>query len=198
MKIREAVSETIIIEKSKFISFIYPCDNVEQYRNFLDELKVKYYDSTHVCSAYIINNSQHHNDDGEPQGSAGLPILSTLNKYQLEDCCGIVVRYFGGIKLGIGGLIRAYSTAIEEAMKKATLLQAQKLFLFKVALDYNQAFKLRSILENYAYSFEEIYHENVEYRFFLKEQTLSENILNICKETPPQFIKEETIYLPVK
>ena len=107
---------TIIINKSKFIALIYYIDNINEINNLLDKVKKEYKDATHYCYAYILDNSEKANDDGEPTGTAGLPILNVLKKENLNHVLCIVVRYFGGIKLGAGGLIRAYSNATKEVI----------------------------------------------------------------------------------
>ena len=97
------------IKKSKFISKLYRVNNIEDVNNILSSLRKEYSDATHHCYAYIINNSKKSSDDGEPGGTAGIPILQVLDKNNLNYVLCVVIRYFGGIKLGAGGLVRAYS-----------------------------------------------------------------------------------------
>lgn len=109
----------IEIKKSKFITYIYPVENVSQVEEILESIRVKHNDATHVCFAYVIGspNVERASDDGEPDGTAGKPILDVIKKNNLEDVLVIVVRYFGGIKLGAGGLVRAYSSSVSEILK---------------------------------------------------------------------------------
>lgn len=114
-------NEIQIIKKSKFISYIKKVYNTSDANNYLEEIKNIHNDATHVCYAYIIDNQIKFNDDGEPNSTAGLPILEVLRKNDLNYVLAIVVRYFGGIKLGSNGLIRAYSNStkslIDDNMK---------------------------------------------------------------------------------
>ena len=104
------------INKSKFYSFIYEVQTVEQVEKVLTELRAEYKMATHICYAYILSspNVEKRSDDGEPSGTAGLPILTILKRKKLTNALAVVVRYFGGKKLGAGGLIRAYTHAIAD------------------------------------------------------------------------------------
>ena len=110
--IKETTKNTIEIKKSKFITILYRINNVEEVNTILYKVSSKYSDATHVCYAYILNNIEKCSDNGEPSGTAGLPILNVLKKKNLTNILAIVIRYFGGIKLGAGGLVRAYSNSI--------------------------------------------------------------------------------------
>lgn len=106
------------INKSKFYSFIYNVTSVEQVTKILQELRTEYKKATHVCYAYILSSpsAEKCSDDGEPGGTAGLPIITMLKRKNRKDCLAVVVRYFGGKKLGAGGLIRAYTHSIAECL----------------------------------------------------------------------------------
>ena len=99
------------VQKSRFISYVNHIENETQAQDFVNQIRKKHFDATHNCYAYIIgehSDTQKSNDDGEPSGTAGVPILEVLKKNELSDVVVVVTRYFGGIKLGAGGLIRAY------------------------------------------------------------------------------------------
>lgn len=113
----------IIIKNSKFITLLYKVYSQEDIKNYLKEVKYLYPNATHYCYAYILNNEKKSSDDGEPSGTAGTPILNILESNNLNYVLSIVVRYFGGIKLGSSGLIRAYSRSIKEALKENTLTE---------------------------------------------------------------------------
>lgn len=120
-----APSEGIYTEKrSKFIAIALPVRTVEEVKQYLETYQKKYYDARHVCYAYMLGHERKDfraNDNGEPSGTAGKPILGQINSYELTDVLIIVVRYFGGIKLGTSGLIVAYRTAASEALTNAKI-----------------------------------------------------------------------------
>ena len=118
---KEASAE-IIIQKSRFIGYASPCENEEEALSFLDSVRQKHHDARHACYAYIIGHNEgimRYSDDGEPGGTAGLPIMSLLRGRHLVNCIVVVVRYFGGILLGTGGLVRAYSESCRSAVQCA-------------------------------------------------------------------------------
>ncbi|MFC0264834.1 YigZ family protein [Fontibacter flavus] len=121
-------SEGLYKEKgSKFLAFAYPVDSEDQIKETLDELRKRYYDARHHCYAYILGKNQdiyRANDDGEPNHSAGDPILGQIRSHQLTNVLIVVIRYFGGTKLGVGGLISAYKTAAAEAIENNEIIIA--------------------------------------------------------------------------
>ena len=123
----ETPSEGLYKEKmSKFLAFAEPCRTVEQAKEIITRYKKEYFDARHVCWAYMLGAERtefRSNDDGEPSGTAGKPILGQINSFNLTDLCVIVVRYFGGIKLGTSGLIEAYRTAAQEALNAAQVVE---------------------------------------------------------------------------
>ena len=122
LTILQACSHEIIIEKSRFICTLTKVRTEAEAQDSVKKLKKHYWDATHNCSAYIIDATlQRSSDDGEPSGTAGLPMLEVLRKQQLVQVSAVVTRYFGGIKLGAGGLVRAYTTSVVEALKVAGL-----------------------------------------------------------------------------
>lgn len=112
--------------KSKFFSYIFPVKTEEEVKDILEEYRKKYYDARHVCWAYMIGTSRENfraNDDGEPSGTAGRPILGQINSSELTNVLIIVIRYFGGTLLGTGGLVRAYKDAAAAAIENAKILE---------------------------------------------------------------------------
>lgn len=132
---------TIIIKNSRFICYIYKVDNIDEINNILNDIRVKYYDATHCCHAYILDNIKKESDDGEPSGTAGIPMLQVLEKNNLNHVLCIVVRYFGKIKLGAGGLVRAYTKSVTEALKNNIITLVKGI---KVRLIFNYE-KLKNI-----------------------------------------------------
>ena len=123
MQILDTVIDKQVIERSEFIAILKRCFSIEQAKQIVEEVMIDYPNATHYCYAYLLANNQFSksNDNGEPSGTAGSPILQVLLKNQLDNVICVVVRYFGGIKLGAGGLIRAYSSSCANAVNKATL-----------------------------------------------------------------------------
>lgn len=127
----EAPSEAIFTEKrSKFLAFAYPVTTVDEVKERVAELNKKYFDARHVCWAYMLGAARTEfraNDNGEPSGTAGKPILGQINSLELTDVLVAVVRYFGGIKLGTSGLIVAYRQAAREALEAATIIECHEM-----------------------------------------------------------------------
>lgn len=135
----------IVIKKSKFITYVYNVSTKEQAIEKIEMVKNEYKDATHVCYAYIINNNSKYDDNGEPSGTAGMPILNILQKEKLDNVLCIVVRYFGGIKLGAGGLVRTYAKACKDAIISKELEKGYKI---KLSFDYNDIKTIDYLLKN--------------------------------------------------
>ena len=111
-------------KRSKFLAFVHHVDSVDEAMAFVKEYRKKYYDARHCCYAYVLGSDRadfRANDDGEPSSTAGKPILGQLNRLELTDVLVVVIRYYGGVNLGTGGLIVAYRTATEDALSKAVI-----------------------------------------------------------------------------
>ena len=134
--VKDEVINEIIIEKSRFITYLKRVDNIDEATDYLAQIKKKHYDATHHCSALIIDDIMRSNDNGEPSGTAGVPILDVLKKNDINKTICVVVRYFGGIKLGAGGLVRAYSSSCSEALKKASFTTLKKFKRYELIIDY--------------------------------------------------------------
>ena len=129
----------INIQKSRFITYVNRAETEQQAQAFIEEIKSKHRSANHNCSAYLIgeyDSVQKANDDGEPSGTAGVPMLEVLKKQGLKDTVVVVTRYFGGIKLGGGGLIRAYGKATTEGILAAQVVERRLHHLMKVSVDY--------------------------------------------------------------
>lgn len=135
-----AESRAIFRDKaSKFLAFAYPVTSEEEVKAILDALRKTFYDSNHHCYAYRLgpeNQTYRTNDDGEPSGSAGKPIYGQILSMELSDVLVVVVRYFGGTKLGIPGLIHAYKTATREALEQAEIVEKTVRLHYQVTFDY--------------------------------------------------------------
>lgn len=140
-KVIKSTTDSFRERGSKFIGYLFPVESVEAFENELDSLKSKYPDATHHCYAWRINPIQIEEfaqDDGEPGGTAGLPILNCLKSYDVVNAAAVVVRYYGGTNLGKSGLIEAYSRAAELCLSKARLAEIQLVDKIAVAYPYSE------------------------------------------------------------
>ena len=137
--IAEAVTASFTEKKSEFIGSIAPCRTEEEAVAFIQEIRRQHRKATHNCYAYILreNNTARHSDDGEPGGTAGMPMLEVLKKEGLTDVCCVVTRYFGGIKLGASGLVRAYANGAKIAVEAAHIKEMRMAEQLRLTLDYS-------------------------------------------------------------
>lgn len=166
------IDNTIILKKSKFITKLYRTDSIEEINNILNNIKSEYQDATHICYGYILNEIEKCSDDGEPSKTAGIPILNVLKKNNLTNVLAIVIRYFGGIKLGAGGLLRAYSNSVIEALNKANIVELTEGYLVELEFKHDQI-KLVDYLLNGKEIINKNYDNNVIYSFYLSKDELS-------------------------
>ena len=137
--IKKEVKTIYEINKSRFITNIKPVKSVNEAKSFFLNIKKEFNDATHNVTVYIIGNTGeagHYNDDGEPSGTAGLPVLDVFRKNEITNFACVVTRYFGGIKLGAGGLVRAYSTAASLALKEAQICEIIEYITLEIELNY--------------------------------------------------------------
>lgn len=163
LSISSNVSNEIVINKSRFITFLYRVDSLDAIKEYIDELSIKYKDSTHICYAYILDNVKRFNDDGEPGGTAGMPILNVLENNSLDHVLCCVVRYFGGIKLGAGGLVRAYSSSCSEIVLKSSIVSLIPGKICSISFNYDNTKIIDNLLKDMIISKE--YDSNVSYTF---------------------------------
>lgn len=182
----------IIINKSKFITNIFYINNLNDINTYLNKIKEKYKDATHHCYAYIINNTKRFNDDGEPNGTAGMPILDCLEKNKLNHTLCIVTRYFGGIKLGAGGLVRAYSNSISNALKNSKFFKLKDGYKIKITFEYNNSKQIDNLVKDYEITKKE-YGKVITYELLITNDFLNKlNKSNIKYEIiNKEIIKEE-------
>lgn len=151
----------IVIQKSRFIAYINRSTTEEAAQQFIQEIKKKNWNATHNCSAYMIgehNQIQKANDDGEPSGTAGIPMLEVLKKRDLKDTVVVVTRYFGGIKLGAGGLIRAYGKATSEGINATGLVERKLVSTMHITIDYTWLGKIENELRASEYLLKDIHY----------------------------------------
>lgn len=171
------IAETVI-EKSRFIASATHVDSVEKAVEFVNEKRKQYFDATHNCYAYIVDDKAKFSDDGEPQGTAGMPIFECLKNSGLDRVCVVVTRYFGGIKLGAGGLVRAYNGSCAEVLKRCEKLQMTDCTRLEVQVDYNLLKPLRRALQSLAVEENVIFDQKVTL-VFLFPTVSSNTILDI-------------------
>lgn len=164
----------IVIQKSRFIASVDRAENEETAQHFIENMKKEHHGANHNCSAYIIGTHdeiQKANDDGEPSGTAGIPMLEVLKKRQLKDTVVVVTRYFGGTKLGAGGLIRAYGSAVTAGLDTAGIVRCERMSIIALTFDYTWLGKLENELRNASYIMKDIrYLEQVEMDVYVPEE----------------------------
>ncbi|MCT1578042.1 YigZ family protein [Oceanobacillus kimchii] len=202
--VKQQGMDEITIQKSRFIGYVKRVETEEEAQEFIQEIKKKHYNATHNCSAYMIGENDHiqkANDDGEPSGTAGVPILEVLKKKGLKDTAVVVTRYFGGIKLGAGGLIRAYGSTTSQAIKTTGIVKRQLMQGISVKVEYTLLGKLENELrQSTEFILDDIrYLENVEFIVFVKQGEESQLLSWITDITNDQAIIElrDTKYIEI-
>ena len=163
ISIKENTSSEIIEKKSRFIGNLIRVDNEEDAKNKIEEIKKKYYDAKHNCFAFIINGDEkieRFSDDGEPQGTAGKPLLNILEKNNLSNVLLIVIRYFGGILLGTGGLTHAYNDTGLKAVEEAKLVYLEEGLEVELKTSYDNNNDLKYLLSKYDLEIKDINYDN--------------------------------------
>ena len=140
------------IKKSKFICHVKRVSSEEEARDFINAIKKEHYKATHNCSAFIIGEQsdiKRTSDDGEPSGTAGVPMLGVLEHHHITNSCVVVTRYFGGIKLGAGGLIRAYAGSVAQAVREIGLVEIKEQVILGITLSYSQYQEFANFLKDH-------------------------------------------------
>lgn len=143
-----AVSSEYIIKNSRFIAILYPINDISDVKKYIAETKSNYPKATHYTYAYILDEQKKSSDDNEPGGTAGIPMLSILENNDFNKILVVNVRYFGGIKLGTGGLVRAYSKSLKMAIEKADIKELVKGYLVELTFSYNDQNKISNLLKD--------------------------------------------------
>ncbi len=147
--IQNDIRTETVIEKSRFICTLKKVAGEAEAQEFIKGIKKEFWDATHNCSAYIINDMQQRSsDDGEPSGTAGVPMLEVLRKKNLTGVAAVVTRYFGGIKLGAGGLVRAYTGSVVKAVEEAGLARRVEMMVFALSVPPGEAGRVMNKLYN--------------------------------------------------
>ncbi|TWI59937.1 YigZ family protein [Halalkalibacter nanhaiisediminis] len=166
----------IVIQKSRFIAHFARVETEEEAQAFIEKIKKQHWNATHNCSAYLIGETDHiqkANDDGEPSGTAGVPMLEVLKKRGLKDTAVVVTRYFGGIKLGAGGLIRAYGGAVSEGLNAIGVVKRTLMQVIHTEIDYQWLGKVEHALRESPYQVKGIeYLELVDVQTYVEADQL--------------------------
>lgn len=166
--IKGNVEGTYSEKRSKFLAFAYHVTSIEEVKTYIAQIQKKYYDARHVCYAYMLGPTRENfraNDNGEPSGTAGKPILGQINSYELTDILIVIVRYFGGIKLGTSGLIVAYRQAAIEALENAEIIEKTVDEEIDIEYDFEAMNKVMKIIKD------------------LQPQIINQNYDNLCTMT---------------
>lgn len=166
-------SDEFIEKKSKFIGYVKPVKTQEEATEFINKIKSKHWDATHNVYAYVLqeNNIQRYSDDGEPSGTAGVPVLDVILKSNLVDVCVVVTRYFGGTLLGAGGLVRAYSHGSKIAVEAGNIITMAPCSILKVCVDYSFYDRLNILLNDFSANVEDTqFSDNVSVTFSIKQE----------------------------
>lgn len=192
------------VDKSVFITTARHVESEEEAIDFIEEIREKYKDATHNCTAYIINNVpvvKRYNDDGEPQGSAGLPMLSVLEKEEVTNVAVVVTRYFGGKLLGKGGLIRAYTKGVADTVGPNSLYK-RDYYRVELILSYNILGQIENYLNEEKYQvIDKAYTDEVKIELYVRSdryEKFSEDLINMTSANIKINKKEELMLYEVR
>lgn len=175
--IKNKVIDEFIINKSTFINYLVNVNTVDEVKEILNQLRKEHKDANHHCFAYIIGDNQEiqkFSDDGEPSKTAGMPMLEVLKKHDLTNVLTVSVRYFGGIKLGAGGLVRAYTKSCSEAIKKAEFSQLKHYSVLEVIVSFNEIGRVEKHIRDHYNLLETTYDQLVHYFVDLEDCVVKE------------------------
>mgnify|MGYP006287901021 FL=1 len=170
--VADAATAEFVVQGSEFIGHVRPVDSVDAAEAVIDAVSAEYADATHNVPAYRVRTDddgegyflrEYASDEGEPSGSAGKPALNVLTQQELENCAVVVTRYYGGTNLGIGGLVRAYSRAVKEAIEAAGVVEEQPHERLSITVAYDDSGTVRSIIESEGYEFDADYQADVSF-----------------------------------
>jgi uncharacterized YigZ family protein len=181
MKLKEEYRSETVIKKSRFLACVKPCTSEEEARAYIESIRREFRDASHVCTAYILGEHdeiQRSSDNHEPSGTAGVPMLEAIRHAGMSDTCACVVRWFGGIKLGAGGLIRAYSGAVTKALQEAAKTEPVKVFRYRVTYPYD----LSGVLENWLRQNTEITDTMYDEDVTVTLESESDNLISLIQD----------------
>jgi len=189
--IKENSNSEIVIKNSRFICYLYKINDINDISIILNNLKLEHKDATHHCYAYIINNIKKSSDDGEPGGTAGIPILKVLENNNLTNILAVVIRYFGGIKLGAGGLVRAYTKSITNTLSNDNIVSLIQGYNIDIEFNYNQVKEIDYLLKDIKINNKE-FNSNIKYNIDIPSY-----FLDIIKQNNINYTIQKEIHLEI-
>lgn len=187
-------SDEFVEKKSRFIGYVKPVKTQKEATDFIAEIKSKHWDATHNVSAYVLkeNNIQRSSDDGEPSGTAGVPVLDVLLKENLVDVCVVVTRYFGGILLGAGGLIRAYSHGSKIAVEAGNIITMATCKILEASIDYSFYDRFNIMLGDIGANVENSeFADKIKITFCLKEELVTALQSRLTEQSNGKYLLKE-------
>lgn len=193
MHIKEEYRKETVIKKSRFIAIVKTTRNEEEARSFIFDIRKEFHDASHVCTAYCIGEHQEiqrSSDNGEPAGTAGVPILEAIKKSGLDDVTCCVVRYFGGIKLGAGGLIRAYGGSATEALSTCAKTEDCSVYVYEIRYPYDMQGTLETWLRKNTTIRDTLYDEAITVLVETEDSNLKEKVMDLTRgAVEPVFLR---------
>ncbi len=188
--IKKSIHE-LEIQKSKFICYMDIVHSEEDVKEVINNIKIDYPGATHYCYAYIIDNTKRFQDDGEPGGTAGMPILHVLESQNLQHIIAVVVRYFGGIKLGAGGLVRAYTNSVSECIQNSNVLELEECNCVTIEFDYSNLKQIDYLLQNHSIIKKE-FNEKIKYEIAVSHDYI-DSLIKSVKGIIEEYIVDNNI-----
>ncbi len=200
--IRKSGTGEITIQKSRFIGYASPCSTEEEALRFIQLIRDRYRDARHHCYAYIIGTNSgimRYSDDGEPGGTAGMPIMAVLKNRKIVNCCVVIVRYFGGVLLGTGGLVRAYTEGCKIALQASDVVTMELSVALECVVSYSDWNLLQYALQKMPVALDNIsYQETVRFTLCARQKNIEEVIssINRISEGKARWFEPEEKYVP--
>lgn len=187
------------IQRSRFIAVLRHVESKDEISDALSEIKKRYPKATHYCYGYILETMRKSCDDGEPAGTAGRPILETLMRWNLEYSLLVVVRYFGGIKLGSGGLLRAYVDAATDVLNAAELFSRTEKWVYRVVTNYENGTAIKKFFQQENIEIADVkYEDNIEYTVFSDDEVEVKLIDFMQGKVRLERMGKKVLFLPEK
>lgn len=197
MRVKDEFRQETVIKKSQFIAAVKQTRTEEEARAYIASIRKEFNDATHVCTAYLIgpnNEIQRSSDNGEPAGTAGVPILEALKKSGLQDVTCCVIRYFGGIKLGAGGLIRAYGGAASDVCAAAPKTEDAAMDIYEISYPYEMQGTLETWLRRNAVIRDVLYDEKITVLVETEKKDLPQNVSDLSHgSVTAEFLRTQMV-----